>query len=60
VAILEAQPLRYPKSRERSETKVLMGEIPKRNGLPAELFAPTPLDLALQRLGKAIGKPRLG
>ncbi len=49
-----------PKSKSQVKPKVLMGEIAKTNGLPAQPSAPTPLDLALQRLGMAIGKPSLG
>ena len=49
-----------PKSKSQAEPKVIMGEVVKRSGLPAQPSAPTPLDLALQRLGMAIGKPSLG
>ena len=49
-----------PKSKSQAEPKVIMGDIAKTNGLPAQPSAPTPLDLALQRLGEAIGKPSLG
>ncbi len=49
-----------PKSKSQAEPKVIMGEIVKRSCLPAQPSAPTPLDLALQRLGEAIGKPSLG
>jgi hypothetical protein len=49
-----------PKNKSQAEPKVIMGDIAKTNGLPAQPSAPTPLDLALQRLGEAIGKPSLG
>ncbi len=47
-----------PKSRERSETKVLMGPLRKESGLPAEPSQDSALERALQRLKEAIGKPR--
>jgi hypothetical protein len=40
---------------------VIMGEITKRIGLPAEPSAPAALELALQRLSEGVfGKPRVG
>jgi hypothetical protein len=43
-----------PKNKSEANT-VLMGHLKKEIGLPAEPSAPTPLDLALQRLSRAIG-----
>jgi hypothetical protein len=49
-----------PKSKERSETKVLMGPLRQNSGLPAKTSQDSALERALQRLGEAIGKPSLG
>ena len=60
-AVLEAQPLKGPKSRIQAEPKVIMGPLRRESGLPAQPSAPTALDLALQRLREGVfGKPRRG
>jgi hypothetical protein len=59
VAILETF-TKGPKSRERSETKVLMGPLRKGSGIPAEASQDSALERALQRLGEGVfGKPRV-
>jgi hypothetical protein len=49
-----------PKSKSQAKPKVIMGELAKTNGLPAEPSQNSALERALQRLGMAIGKPSLG
>ena len=54
-AILEACRTNSPKSKSEAKPQVIMGEITKGIGLPADPSAPTTLELALQRLSRAIG-----
>ncbi len=55
VGILEARRTNSPKSKSEAKPQVIMGEITKEIGLPAQPSAPTALDLALQQLSRAIG-----
>ena len=59
-ALPEASLTNSPKSRIQAEPKVIMGEILKRSGLPAQPSQDSALERALQRLGEAISKPRGG
>jgi hypothetical protein len=56
----QASPTKGPKDSSEASKALYLGPIAQQNGLPAQPSAPTPLDLALQRLGEAIGKPRVG
>jgi hypothetical protein len=59
VAFSEASRTNSPKSKSPAEPPVIMGELTKGTGLPAEPSAPTALELALQRLHEGVfGKPR--
>jgi hypothetical protein len=49
-----------PKNKSQAEPKVIMGEVVKRSGLPAQPSQDSALERALQRLGEAISKPRGG
>jgi hypothetical protein len=49
-----------PKSRREADPQVNLGEIVKTSGLPAKPSQDSALERALQRLGEAIGKPRVG
>ena len=57
----EAQLTKSPKSKSEADPMVIMGELVKEIGRPAEPSAPTALELALQRLSEGVfGKPRGG
>lgn len=61
VGLPEAPRANSPKSKSEAKPQVIMGEITKGIGLPAEPSVPTALDLALQRLSEGVfGKPSLG
>jgi hypothetical protein len=61
VAFPEARRTNSPKNKSEAVSQVIMGEITKRIGLPAEPSAPAALELALQRLSEGVfGKPRVG
>jgi hypothetical protein len=61
VSALEASRLNSPKNKSEADKALYLGELRKSSGIPAEPPAPTPLELALQRLGEGVfGKPRVG
>ncbi len=49
-----------PKSKSEANPQVIMGPLVKETGIPAQPSAPSALDLALQRLGQAIGEAGSG
>jgi hypothetical protein len=53
-------PTKGPKDSSEADKALYLGPLRQNSGFPAQPSAPTPLDLALQRLGEAIGKPSLG
>ena len=55
--LVEARPLKSPKSKSEAEKTVLMGEVRKPIGIPPKAFEPDAnLEAALERLKRAIGK----
>jgi hypothetical protein len=55
-AVSEASGFKSPKSKALASPQVLMGEVKRESSTPAQPSAPTALELALQRLGRAIGE----
>ena len=55
--LVEARPLKSPKSKSEAEKTVLMGKVRKPIGIPPKAFEPDAnLEAALERLKRAIGK----